>query len=171
MADIFCYNEIMNLAKFAVRPSKHGKGVFVLDPVNQGDVFMHIAGKIFPAHEIDSMEEGSFVDNTIRFSKDTYLSPWEEPYNFLNHSCDPNCGVRKIDEKLFLVAIKDLEPEDELMFDYSTVIADDDFWIMKPLCNCGTIDCRGTIGQFHKIPQVLQEKYLGLDVVPEYIYS
>ena len=42
-----------------------------------------------------------------------------------------------------------------------------DGWEMN--CNCGSNNCRGKIRDFKYLPPEIQQKYLTLDIVPEYI--
>lgn len=41
-----------------------------------------------------------------------------EPWSYLNHSCKPNAQVKIESNKLAIVAIKEIFPEDEITFDY-----------------------------------------------------
>ena len=59
---------------------------------------------------------------------------------YLNHSCEPNAGIRKTNQQLFLFAAKPIAAEKEIVIDYSTILGDDDIWTMR--CNCGRSACR-----------------------------
>ncbi len=67
--------------------------------------------------------------------------PADDPMQWrpINHSCDPNAWV----SGLQLVARRPLAPGDEITVDYATLFDD-----IHPEteCDCGTVDCRGTIG-------------------------
>jgi hypothetical protein len=56
---------------------------------------------------------------------------------YLNHSCEPNCGGS---EFWFEVALRDIEPGEQLTNDYATLY-------MRPsegfACRCGALSCRG----------------------------
>lgn len=85
----------------------------------------------------------------------------------MNHSCEPNSGVLKKNSKLFLIAISNIKIGDELLMDYSTILAPDDIWEMN--CNCGSNKCRSVIKKFNKIPKRTKEEYISLGIVPKYI--
>jgi hypothetical protein len=72
----------------------------------------------------------------------------------LNHSCDPNV---QIVGQIAFRAMRDIDPGEELTFDYAT--GDDDDWEME--CACGVPRCRGQVtGRDWKIPE-LQRRYAG----------
>ncbi len=64
-----------------------------------------------------------------------------------------------------MVSIEVINGGDEITMDYSTIIGADDTWKMK--CNCGQKSCRGVIGQFRAIPNLLRQKYILLKVKKE----
>ncbi|HZZ43123.1 MAG TPA: hypothetical protein VFE58_09305, partial [Tepidisphaeraceae bacterium] len=64
-----------------------------------------------------------------------------------------------------LVAIRDIEEGEELYFDYSTTMDEDDF---EMVCRCGTKGCRGVVRDFKHLPGELKKRYVGLGVVPGY---
>jgi hypothetical protein len=67
-----------------------------------------------------------------------------EPADFINHSCDPNCGMRG---NSVLVALRDIEPGEELGYDYGYERTEDMGEEEEKLyvCRCGAATCRGTI--------------------------
>ena len=71
---------------------------------------------------------------------------------FINHSCDPNVGF---DGQIVYVAMRDIEPEEELCHDYAMERTDD----YSLECRCGSDICRGRItGEDWKNPE-LQQRY------------
>lgn len=100
----------------------------------------------------------------IQISLTEYISPSSDTiWQFINHSCDPNCGIC---DNLQLIALKDIKKGTELFFDYSTTMLED-YWSMK--CECGSEICRKVISDFDKIPFETQEKYIQLKVVQSFI--
>ncbi|XP_026473475.1 probable histone-lysine N-methyltransferase Mes-4 isoform X3 [Ctenocephalides felis] len=65
---------------------------------------------------------------------------------FMNHSCDPNCETQKWtvngDTRVGLFAIKDIEADTELTFNYNLESTGGD----KKKCYCGAAKCAGFIG-------------------------
>jgi hypothetical protein len=71
---------------------------------------------------------------------------------FINHSCAPNCEAINDGDRIFIEALRDIEPGEELFYDYAyerggDPDADEDreeiarFYV----CKCGAPTCRGTI--------------------------
>jgi hypothetical protein len=62
----------------------------------------------------------------------------------VNHSCDPNCGVRLNDEQAFdVVARQQIHAGQELTFDYATRNFTIDYF--PAVCLCGAPRCRGSV--------------------------
>ena len=72
-----------------------------------------------------------------------WLVPIESPEIHINHSCDPNTIARKLIDGLEFIATRDIKEDEELSFDYGTVITKGDNFAFK--CNCGNKHCRKTI--------------------------
>jgi SET domain-containing protein len=66
---------------------------------------------------------------------------------FLNHSCDPNCDVVVEDKRLWIETIRDVEPGEELVYDYAFILPERHTPAAKRRypCHCGSTHCRGTI--------------------------
>ena len=66
---------------------------------------------------------------------------------FLNHSCAPNCDAIVEDGWVWIETIHDIEPGEELVYDYAYVLAERHTVAAKRRfpCHCGAITCRGTI--------------------------
>jgi hypothetical protein len=62
----------------------------------------------------------------------------------VNHSCDPNCGVRLNDEQAFdVVARQQIDAGQELTFDYAMRNFTIDHF--PAVCLCGATRCRGSV--------------------------
>ena len=59
--------------------------------------------------------------------------------DFINHSCNPNCGFTNAHT---LVAIRSIAPGESITFDYA--MSDTNSFIEFP-CGCGTSICRGRL--------------------------
>jgi SET domain-containing protein len=60
---------------------------------------------------------------------------------FMNHCCDPNCETIEEDERIFVVALRDIEAGEELVYEYNLYDSDD----ASQDCYCGAKNCRGTM--------------------------
>jgi uncharacterized protein len=154
-----------------VKDSQIGKGLFTMKSIPAGKTILKIKGKriSWPQAKKIWKTDPKVGDNLFRFGPETFINPAGEVGNYLNHSCDPNCGLYKQNSTLFLFALKPIAANSELTFDYSTIIAADDIWTMK--CRCGNKNCRKTIKSFDTLPDKLQNKYKEMNAVPQFILN
>ena len=59
---------------------------------------------------------------------------------YLNHSCDPNCEVDEVKNRVWLFALRDIAAGEELVWDYNLYDDDD-----PAPCYCGSRKCRRTM--------------------------
>lgn len=149
-----------------VKKSRNGQGIFVLKTFSKAEIIFEVKGKFISGNIEDEIEDKT-RDNAFRFDKNKYLSPQGQMGDFLNHSCEPNARVVKMKNKLFIRSIKDIQKDEEVTIDYSTILASDDAWQMR--CKCGTKSCRGVVKKFKTLPKGLKETYLSAKMVPRYI--
>ena len=66
---------------------------------------------------------------------------------FINHACDPNCESEIENGRVFIDAIRDIEPGEELGYDYQIGREKDDPPNVDEIyaCRCGSPKCRGTM--------------------------
>jgi uncharacterized protein len=69
------------------------------------------------------------------------------PARLLNHSCQPNCDAELEDGRIWIVARRDIQPGEELTFNYGYDLAD----YRDYPCSCGAPECIGYIvaEEFH----------------------
>jgi hypothetical protein len=95
----------------------------------------------------------------IQIGDDLFIAPVSDEERelsmlYLNHSCDPNLGVRG---EITFVAMRDVRAGEELTHDWA-MTDDDDYSVA---CNCGATDCRKTLtGKDWQRPD-LQKRYSG----------
>jgi len=66
---------------------------------------------------------------------------------WINHSCDPNCEAIEEDDRIFIYAMRDIEPGEELFYDYAMEIDEPitEKSKKKFACHCGSSNCRDTM--------------------------
>ncbi len=139
--------------QFEVRETgSTGLGMFTPVAFRRGDRVFVLQGTV-RRWRSQSDADARRNENWFGIGKDLWIEP-EAPFMFLNHSCDPNLGVRG--EREF-VALRDIETGEELTFDYS-ITEDERSWSMH--CQCGSAACRGTIGSVHALPYEVFLRYL-----------
>jgi hypothetical protein len=93
---------------------------------------------------------------TLQVEEGLYLiSSQEGPGDWINHSCDPNAGLRG---QIVLVAMRDIALGEEIRFDYAMSDGSpyDEFE-----CSCGAPNCRGRVTGHDWLRPELRERYAG----------
>ncbi|MFK7967922.1 MAG: SET domain-containing protein-lysine N-methyltransferase [Rickettsiaceae bacterium] len=81
----------------------------------------------------------------------------DAPSIFINHSCDPNLGIRDNQYNAYdFIAIKPIYANDELTFDYETAEETVDFF---DKCLCASKQCRKSIIGFKHYEDIIRKKY------------
>jgi SET domain-containing protein len=65
--------------------------------------------------------------------------------HYINHSCEPNAYMKTLYNHILFVALRDIEPGEEITIDYESTLHSD-----KKKCICGAPSCRGTINRVDK---------------------
>ncbi len=124
-----------------VRPSRiHSVGVFTTTPIRKGTRVIEYVGPRLSPEQANEMYDGA---------PRTYLYGLEDGKTvidgigigaYLNHSCDPNCEVDEIKNRVWILSIRDIAAGEELLWDYNLYDDDD-----PAPCHCGSAKCRGTM--------------------------
>jgi SET domain-containing protein len=131
----------------------HGKGVFALQPIAEGETVIEYVGEVISWKEAIRRHphDPSQPDHTFYFHLDEArvidglvggnASRW------INHSCAPNLEADDASGRIFLVALRDIAAGEELFFDYGLVIEERYTPALKKRfgCRCGAAACRGTM--------------------------
>ena len=152
-----------------VAPARNGLGLFAARAFKPKQTILKVAGRVVHHRVLWQRPGSTFAANCFRYGPQTYLDPGDHPARYINHSCKPNAAIRKVNNQLFLTAAAPIDAGDEVVFDYSTTIGDDDIWTMR--CNCGEPTCRGRIKRFGSLPRAVKERYLAGENVPRYIIA
>jgi SET domain-containing protein len=66
---------------------------------------------------------------------------------WINHSCVPNCEARERKGRVFIYAIRNLKPGQELFYDYALEVDEPRTEALEKeyACHCGSPQCRGTM--------------------------
>ncbi|MEX3956214.1 hypothetical protein B0G57_11057 [Trinickia symbiotica] len=144
----------MSSRKLVVRRSGvHGKGVFAAAPLSAGERLLEYKGQRISWKEAQrrhphnpdepnhtfyfALEDGRVIDGNV----DGNSARW------INHSCAPNCEAEEVEGRVFIRALRDIDADEELFYDYGLVV---DVRLTKKLkaeygCRCGARKCRGTM--------------------------
>ncbi len=131
----------------------HGKGVYALRPLKAGEKIIEYTGEVITWKEALRRHPHDPKDpnHTFYFTLDDKhvldakfggnASRW------INHACEPNCESDVSDGRVFIKALRDVSPGEELFYDYGLVIDERMTPKLKKQyeCRCGSTECRGTM--------------------------
>lgn len=132
-------NRISQLA--IIRSSKiHAAGVFATQPIKRNTRILEYDGPRLSKEAANIVYEGR--DDTYLFGvgDGTQVIDGHSMAMFVNHSCVPNCETEECDGRVWIQAMHDIEPGEELTYDYYLYDGDD-----EAPCYCGAKSCRGTM--------------------------
>ncbi len=131
----------------------HGKGVFALVPIGTGELVIEYTGEVIPWTEAVRRHphDPSQPDHTFYFhlSDDVVIdgNVNGNAARWINHACNPNVEADDDSGQVYLLALRDIHPGEELFFDYGLVIDERYTPALKKRfeCRCGAPDCRRTM--------------------------
>jgi SET domain-containing protein len=133
------------------RSRVHGRGVFAKKPFRNGDRIIEYTGRRILwskiPDELDDPRMYYFGIGDGKWVIDPSVGGNEA--RLINHSCDPNCEIRETRGRIFIHALRNIRPGEELFYDYH-LETDDDVPRTKEIeaeapCHCGSPNCRGTL--------------------------
>lgn len=140
---------------FELRPSAvAGTGAFATRPIRKGTRIIEYLGERISHAEADrrfQRDDGTGSPHVVMFVVDgrTVIDAavGGNEAQFINHSCEPNCEAVIEKRRIFIEAIRDIAPGEELNYDYElTRENEDDAEEEKRYpCRCGAPRCRGTL--------------------------
>ena len=127
-----------------------GKGVFAAKAIEPAEVVWDYDGEERWIKDIPP----ELWQYCFQVDYDRYVLPAEgSPGWFMNHSCEPNCVIMG---RTKVVALRRIQPGEEVTFDYSTNVGWDGFSME---CACGKKRCRRVIRCYSSLPDGLKGRY------------
>jgi SET domain-containing protein len=138
---------------FDIRPSPiQGLGAFATVAIPAGTRLVEYAGeRLTPAQAEARYPDDGTRHHTYLFAIDDAVvvdaAVGGNAARYLNHSCAPNCDAVIEDGRIWRETVHDIEPGEELVYDYAYVLAERHTPAAKRRypCGCGAVTCRGTI--------------------------
>lgn len=137
-----------------VRNSRiHGKGVFATRRIRKGTRIIEYVGERLTHEEADRRYEDHDVNDNHTFlfivDRNTVIDAGVggNASRFINHSCDGNCESVIEKGRVFIEAVRTIQPGEELGYDYEIGREPDDPPNVDEIfaCRCGSPKCRGTM--------------------------
>lgn len=115
-----------------IAPAATGMGLFAAKHIPAGTVILEYVGRVITPSEGDesdsrfifAVSEGKDIDGDV---------PWNTA-RYMNHSCDPNAESEEFDERIFIRAVREILPGEEITFDYGKEYFDE--FIAPTGCRC-----------------------------------
>jgi hypothetical protein len=137
-------------------PEKGGYGLYATEPLTEGELIAVWGGYSLTGDQFSTLPPYA-RQHSLQVEDDIYCVPVrpDEPADMINHSCQPNAGMRG---NVSLFAMWPIAAGEEICFDYAMTDGSpyDEFD-----CSCGTELCRGRVsGNDWQRPD-LRQRYQG----------
>src|SRR6201996_7961834 len=113
-------SDLIEVRRFEV----HGLGVFAAKRISKGARIIEYVGERVSHEEADRRYEEKDANDSHTFlfivDSKTVIDAGVDGNDarFFNHSCNPNCESTVEKKRLYIVALRDVEPGEELTYDY-----------------------------------------------------
>ncbi len=135
----FCFNGFMGLI---IRSSTiHAAGCYTTAPIAKGTRVVEYTGPLIDKDQADLRYEGRPITYLFGIGDGTRVIDGHGTAMFINHSCDANCETEEIEERVWIMAVRDIAAGEELCYDYCLYDGDEE----EATCNCGAQTCRGSM--------------------------
>jgi hypothetical protein len=121
--------------------SIHAAGCYTTTPIRKGARVTEYTGPRLSKQEADVAYEESPITYLFGLGAGDIVIDGHATAMFINHSCDANCETREQNNRVWIVAIRDIAAGEEITYDYCLYDGGDD----PAICNCGAKTCRGSM--------------------------
>ena len=136
-----------------VRPSGiHGKGVFAAASIAEGERIIEYTGPVITWKQAQRRHphDPDQPNHTFYFhidDKRVIDGMFGSPAKWINHACEPNCEADEDGGRIFIKALREIAPGEELNYNYGLVLDGRHTAKVKKEyeCRCGSPGCRGTM--------------------------
>jgi SET domain-containing protein len=119
----------------------HAAGCYTTAPIRKGGRVAEYTGHMLTKKEADKLYEKSPVTYLFGLGDGSMVIDGHSMTMFINHSCDANCETEEIDGRVYITAVRNIKPGEEITYDYCLYDGGDD----EASCNCGSKGCRRTM--------------------------
>ena len=140
--------------RFVLRASGiHGRGAFALTRIRRGTRIIEYTGERITHAEADARYDDEAMERhhtcLMVVNRNWVLDAavGGNDARFINHSCEPNCEIVVARGRVFIDALRDIAPGEELCYDYAYTREEGDDAVAETRypCRCGAPSCRRTI--------------------------
>jgi uncharacterized protein len=121
--------------------SIHAAGCYTTSRIPRHAQVVEYTGPQISKEEADARYEKMPLTYLFGIGDGTTVIDGHGTAMFINHSCEPNCEADERDGRVWIVALRDILPGEEITYDYNLYDGDED----EARCNCGAKKCRKTM--------------------------
>lgn len=136
------------------------RGIYTKIKIGVGEAILEVRGNIY--NEEDARKD----ENLLEVGKKVYKGRSGGIEDYIGHSCEPNCKLHIVGNRVIIYSIYEIGIGKELTIDYSLSSTDRE-WKME--CRCGSIRCRKVISGIWSIPEDRYKEYKAKGMVMGYI--
>ena len=119
----------------------HAAGCYTTTEIRKGVCVTEYTGHRLSKKQADQAYDESPITYLFGLGSGGIVIDGHAMAMFINHSCDPNCETEEEDGRVWIKAIRNIAPAEEITYDYCLYDGGED----EAVCNCGTTKCRGTM--------------------------
>jgi hypothetical protein len=149
-------SEYTALTNVYILNTNRGRGLFASRDFEKDELVMRTHGKVLDFQ----------TEHSIQIGWGRHVEP-DPPIRLINHSCNPNLGVKTNEMGLpDFVARRAISEDEEFTFDYAMTEfthdrREDPELEFDLTCRCGSSRCRQRLGYYSELPDHLKEEYAG----------
>lgn len=138
------------------RSPRHGRGVYATRVIAAGTRIIEYTGELIS--EAEGERRYPTLPDGQEEPEHTYLLTLDEhrvidanvggnAARFINHSCEPNCEPIAYGDHMWIVAVREIKPGEELAYDYAIELDERHTPARKRRfpCHCNARRCRGSL--------------------------
>ena len=119
----------------------HAAGCYTTKAIRKGKRICEYDGPRLTKEVADERYTDRFVTYLFGYGDREMVIDGFGAAMFMNHCCAPNCETEEEDERIFVVALRDIAAGEELTYEYHLYDSDES----TQDCYCGAPNCRGTM--------------------------
>jgi hypothetical protein len=130
-----------NMALIVRSSAIHAAGCYTTTPVSKGERIAEYTGQRISKEQADTIYLDYPVTYLFGLGDGEVVIDGFCTAMFINHSCNGNAETIEEDGRVWITAIRDIEADGEITYDYCLYDGGDD----PCTCNCGAANCRGSM--------------------------
>jgi uncharacterized protein len=133
----------------------HGTGGFAKRRISKDTrVIEYVGEKISKSESLRRCEANNPFIFSLNDEQDLDGNVAWNPARFLNHSCTPNCEAEKDEDRIWIIAARDIQAGEEITFNYGYDLEE----YKDYPCHCGSPGCVGYMVAEELFAHVLKRK-------------